>query len=56
MAAGTQARVLNQLIARLSGRLNLKIKSVKEVNGHTVSEVSVGILLGFFIAVAFSNL
>ncbi|MQY77383.1 MAG: divergent PAP2 family protein [Spirochaeta sp.] len=56
MAAGTQARVLNQLIARLSGRLDLKIKSVKEVNGHTVSEVSVGILLGFFIAVAFSNL
>ena len=56
MAAGTQARVLNQLIARISGRLDLKIKNVKEVNGHTVSEVSVGILLGFFIAVAFSNL
>ncbi|MBA7538594.1 hypothetical protein ES705_30871 [subsurface metagenome] len=56
MAAGTQARVLNQLIARLSGRLDLKIKSVKEVNGHTISEVSVGILLGFFIAVAFSNI
>lgn len=56
MAAGTQARVLNQLIARLSGRLDLKIKSVKEVNGHTVSEVSVGVLLGFFIAVAFTSL
>lgn len=56
MAAGTQARVLNQLIARLSGRLDLKMKSVKEIDGHTVSEVSVGILLGFFIAVAFSNL
>ena len=28
MAAGTQARVLNKLIARLSGRLDLKIKSV----------------------------
>jgi acid phosphatase family membrane protein YuiD len=55
-AAGAQAIVLNQLIYELSHKTDISLKSVKEIHGHKISEVSVGILLGFFIAVAFCNL
>jgi uncharacterized protein len=55
-AAGMQARAFNQLLAQLSPDLKVKIKPLKEIHGHRTSEVSVGILLGFFIAVAFCNL
>ena len=55
-AAGAQAIVLNQLIHELSRKAEIAVKSVKEIHGHKISEVSVGILLGFFIAVAFCNL
>ncbi|HET6452053.1 MAG TPA: divergent PAP2 family protein [Spirochaetia bacterium] len=54
-AAGAQAKVINQII-RLSPRIRAKIKPVKEINGHTLSEVFVGALLGFFIAAAFCTL
>jgi acid phosphatase family membrane protein YuiD len=55
-AAGAQAKALNQLIRDLSRRFTLRSRPVKEVNGHTISEVFVGSLLGFFIAVAFCTL
>lgn len=55
-AAGSQAKTINQLIAELHTRLNVRIKPVKEIHGHTVAEVSVGIFIGFFIGVAFSTL
>lgn len=55
-AAGHQARSLNSLGKELSVRYNVQYRPVKEINGHNVSEVSVGILLGFFIATAFCNL
>ena len=55
-AAGAQARALNQLIRGLSRRFSLKVRPVKEVHGHTLPEVFVGSLLGFFIAVAFCTL
>lgn len=55
-AAGHQARALNNLGRELSNRFNVQYRSVKEINGHNFSEVSVGILLGFFIATAFCNL
>jgi acid phosphatase family membrane protein YuiD len=55
-AAGSQAIVLNQLIRDLSRRFDLETRPVKEIRGHKASEVSVGILLGFFIAAAFSSL
>jgi uncharacterized protein len=55
-SAGLQARALNRLGAQLSSRHGLEFESVKEVSGHTPSEVSVGILLGFFLAVAFCTL
>jgi acid phosphatase family membrane protein YuiD len=55
-AAGSQAKAINQLITALSPKFRLKIKPVKEIHGHRGPEVLVGILLGFFIAVAFCNL
>ncbi len=55
-AAGAQARVLNQLIRDLGKQHALRSKPVKEIHGHTISEVFVGALLGFFIAVAFCTL
>ncbi len=55
-ATGAQAIVLNQLIHELSRKIDIAAKTVREIHGHKISEVSVGILLGFFIAVAFCNL
>jgi acid phosphatase family membrane protein YuiD len=55
-AAGHQAKALNQIIHYLSRRSTLKLKTVKEIHGHTISEVFVGGLIGFFIAVAFCTL
>jgi uncharacterized protein len=55
-SAGAQARVLNQIIRDISPHFALRSRPVKEVHGHTLSEVFVGVLLGFFIAVAFCTL
>ena len=55
-STGAQARALNQLLRDLAPRFRIRARPVKEVHGHTMSEVFVGGLLGFFIAVAFCNL
>jgi uncharacterized protein len=55
-SAGAQAKVINQLLRDLSPRFKLRGKPVKEINGHTMPEVFMGALLGFFIAVAFCTL
>jgi uncharacterized protein len=55
-SAGAQARTLNQLIRDLAPRHRLRARPVKEVHGHTLAEVFVGSLLGFFIAVGFCTL
>jgi len=55
-AAGAQAKVINQLIRDLTPHFKLRARPVKEINGHTMPEVFVGALLGFFIAVAFCTL
>jgi hypothetical protein len=55
-AAGAQAKVLNQLIRDLSKRRVTRARPVKEIHGHRLSEVFVGALLGFFIALAFNTL
>lgn len=55
-AAGVQAQVLNKLGAQLARGGFVDFVPVKEVVGHTPSEVSVGVLLGFFVGVAFSVL
>jgi acid phosphatase family membrane protein YuiD len=55
-AAGHQAKALNHIIRHLSKNSQLRLKKLKEINGHSISEVFVGGLLGFFIAVAFCTL
>jgi uncharacterized protein len=55
-AAGLQARALNQLGKELGSRIGIPYRPVKEVHGHNPSEVIVGSLLGFFIALAFCTL
>jgi uncharacterized protein len=55
-AAGLQAKALNQLGKELNARSGLPYRPVKEVHGHTPSEVVVGCVLGFFIALAFCTL
>ena len=55
-SAGVQAQRLNQLGRELAERLDVPFEPVKEVSGHTPSEVFVGVLLGFFTGLAFSIL
>jgi acid phosphatase family membrane protein YuiD len=55
-AAGIQARTLNLLGKELNARTGLPYRPVKEVHGHNPAEVSIGSLLGFFIALAFCTL
>lgn len=55
-SAGVQAKELNRIGHDLSQRFDFEFEPVKEVSGHTPSEVFVGVLLGFFIGLAFSLL
>lgn len=55
-AAGLQAKAMNQLGKELSVRIGIAYRPVKEVHGHNPTEVIVGSLLGFFIALAFCTL
>lgn len=55
-AAGIQAKALNHLGGELSSKLKIKYRPVKEVKGHTLTEAIMGMVLGFFLAVAFCNL
>ena len=55
-SAGVQAQALNQIGMQMKKHLGVPYHPVKEVLGHTPTEVAVGVALGFFIAVAFSSL
>ncbi len=55
-SSGLQASALNELGAKVSAKLKYQFKPVKEIQGHRPMEVLAGILLGFFIGVAFSTL
>jgi Uncharacterized protein conserved in bacteria len=55
-SSGQQARALNELGMKISTKLRYQFKPVKEIQGHSPMEVLAGILLGFFIGVAFSTL
>ncbi len=55
-SAGLQAQALNSLGEELKKRYKIPFSPVKEVHGHTTTEVSIGVILGFFIAVAFCKL
>jgi uncharacterized protein len=55
-AAGIQAQALNELADELKSSIAFAFRPVKEIHGHTPAEVSVGVMLGFFIALAFCSL
>jgi uncharacterized protein len=55
-SSGLQAQKLNAIGRELQDRFDIDFEPVKEVSGHTPSEVSVGVLLGFFTGLAFSLL
>ena len=55
-SAGQQARTLNLLGGELKEKFDISYMPVKEVNGHTVTESLMGMVLGFFIATAFCYL
>jgi acid phosphatase family membrane protein YuiD len=52
-AAGLQAKALNTLGKQASEKLGLEFNPVKEINGHSMLEVSVGGILGVLIAIGF---
>ncbi len=54
--SGQQAHALNDLGKKVSEKLKVQFAPVKETQGHKPIEVFVGLLLGFFIGVAFSVL
>ena len=55
-SSGVQAQALNALSRELHEKLGTEHRQVKEVSGHSPSEVAVGAGLGFFIGLAFSLL
>ncbi len=55
-ANGIQARALNQIGTTLNEKSIIQYKCIKEVQGHNPLEVFIGILLGFFIGLAFAVL
>ena len=55
-STGLQAKRINEIGEVLDEKYSLKYEKIKEVHGHNPAEVSVGVILGFFIAVAFCNL
>ncbi len=55
-AAGTQARAINYLSSELDARFDIPARPVKEIRGHTIAEVFVGVVLGLSIAAAFCDL
>jgi len=55
-SAGLQAKALNSLGTRISRRLHIPFKTVKEIHGHTFPQVFAGSLMGFFIALAVNTL
>ena len=53
-SSGIQARKINEIGKILNEKDILEYNTIKEVNGHTPMEVTLGCLLGFFIGLAFS--
>ena len=51
---GIQAQKINDIGRLLNKKDIIDYKPIREVNGHTPMEVTIGCLLGFFIGLAFS--
>jgi len=52
-AAGLQAKALNTLGRQAAEKLGLEFSPVQEINGHSMTEVLVGGVLGVLIAIGF---
>ncbi len=52
-SSGIQARKINEIGKILNENKLMEYKSIKEVNGHTPMEVTLGCILGIFIALAY---
>jgi len=52
-AAGLQAKALNTLGKQAADKLGLEFSAVKEINGHSMTEVLVGGILGILIALGY---
>ncbi len=53
-SSGLQAKKINEMGKLLQEKGILDYSPIKEVNGHTPLEVTIGCLLGFFIGLAYS--
>ncbi len=53
-SSGVQAKKINEMGKLLKEKGILDYSPIKEVNGHTPLEVTIGCLLGFFIGLAYS--
>lgn len=54
--AGQLAQSYNSFAEKIAEKEGIEFEKVKEVNGHSPLEVTVGSLLGLFVALAFSLL
>ena len=53
-SSGIQAKKINEIGKQLNEKELLNYKSIKEVQGHTPMEVTLGCVLGFVLGLAFS--
>ena len=53
-SSGLQAKMLNEVGAKMAETMNIPFKPVKEVQGHTPVEVFAGIIVGVLIGIYFS--
>lgn len=55
-SSGIQAKKINEIGKNLDENGLIEYKAIKEVNGHTPLEVTIGCLLGIFIGLGFAFL
>lgn len=53
-SSGIQAKKINEIGKKLHEKNIIEFKAIKEVNGHTPMEVTIGCLLGVIIGLAYS--
>ena len=53
-SSGVQAKILNELGAKMAETMHVPFKPVKEIQGHTPIEVFAGMIVGILIGVYFS--
>ena len=53
-SSGLQAKILNELGAKMAETMHTPFKPVKEIQGHTPIEVLAGVIVGILIGIYFS--